>query len=296
VAGRHVLGRRLAVDALMALPDIRQRVGYLFVAVAVGHIILISAQVNSRAGVPLLEAAVFEVFSQAQRVASAAIGGVRTVWREYVDLRAVRLDNQALERQVADLEVELQQQRALAQQSAALRQLLDLHDRSQVPTRSAEVIAGSPAPDFRTVTIDRGTGDGVRADMAVIAASGVVGRVVMPTRWSAKVQLLIDRNAAAAALVERSRTQGIVVGGGDDTLRMEFVSATGDVRAGDVLVTSGIDGIYPKGFVIGSVDGIERAGVAYKLIKVRPAVDFSGIEHVLVVLTLPSGPPAGGSE
>jgi rod shape-determining protein MreC len=125
----------------------------------------------------------------------------------------------------------------------------------------------------------------VMADMAVIAPAGVVGRVVMPATRAAKVQLLIDRNAAAGALVERSRAQGVVTGGGDDRLRMDYVSEVADVIVGDLVVTSGIDGIYPKGYVIGQVESVVKSGNAYKTITVRPAVDFTSLEEVLVVLT-----------
>src|SRR5207237_4332947 len=133
--------------------------------------------------------------------------------------------------------------------------------------------AAGATPDFRTVTIDKGTLDGVKANMAVIAPAGVVGRVVMPTTRAAKVQLLIDRNAAAGALVERSRAQGVVTGGGGDRLRMDYVSEVADVRVGDLVVTSGIDGIYPKGYVIGQVESVEKSGNSYKTIIVKPAVD-----------------------
>ena len=85
--------------------------------------------------------------------------------------------------------------------------------------------------------------------MSVIATAGVVGRVVVPSRRAAKVQLLIDRNAAAGAIIERSRAQGVAVGGGDDRLRLEYVSGVADIVTGDVVMTSGIDGIYPKGFI-----------------------------------------------
>ena len=149
----------------------------------------------------------------------------------------------------------------------------------------AEIIAAGATPDFRTMTIDKGTRDGVRADMAVISSSGVVGRIVVPSIRAAKVQMLIDRNAAAGALVERSRAQGVVVGGGDDRLRMEYVPETADVAVGDVVVSSGIDGIFPKGFVIGRVEAIEKNGAAYKRILVHAAVDFVGLEEVLIVLT-----------
>jgi rod shape-determining protein MreC len=130
----------------------------------------------------------------------------------------------------------------------------------------------------------------------VIAPTGVVGRVVMPTGRAAKVQLLVDRNAAAAAVIERTRAQGLVLGGGDDWLRMEYVSETADIAVGDVVVTSGIDGIFPKGFVIGRVESVEKNGVAYKKIIVKPAVDFRSVEEVLVVLTSPSRDAAGGQE
>jgi rod shape-determining protein MreC len=121
--------------------------------------------------------------------------------------------------------------------------------------------------------------------MAVIAPAGVVGRVVVPSLRAAKVQLLIDRNAAAGALIERSRAQGVVVGAGDELLRLEYVSEIADVAVGDVVVTSGIDGIFPKGFIIGRVEALDRSGRAYRRIAVRPAVDFSSLEEVLVVLT-----------
>jgi len=125
-----------------------------------------------------------------------------------------------------------------------------------------------------------------------------VGRVVVPSRRAAKVQLLIDRNAAAGAIDERSRAQGVVVGAGDRRLQMEYVSEVSDIVVGDLVVTSGIDGIYPKGYAIGRVETVERAGGAYKRIVVKPAVDFSSIEEVLVVLTLGPGREAteGGTE
>ena len=121
--------------------------------------------------------------------------------------------------------------------------------------------------------------------MAVIAGDGVVGRVVVPSGRAAKVQLLIDRNAAAGALVARSRAQGVVKGVGDDRLELQFVSEAADVATGDLVVTSGIEGIFPKGFTIGHVDAVEKTGPSYKRITVRPAVNFSSLEEVLVVLT-----------
>jgi rod shape-determining protein MreC len=265
--------------------DIRQRTGYLFLAVTLGHVILISAQVNSRSGVPVLEQVTFGVFAEVQRTMTAGVSGVRHLWSDYVGLRYVRAENAQLKQQLADAQIELQQQRALADRSRGLDKLLELRQRVTLNTVAAEVIASGASPEFRTLTVDKGTQQGVRPDTAVIAPAGVVGRVVVPSLRAAKVQLIIDRNAAAGALIERSRAQGVVVGGGDELLHLEYVSEIADVAMGDAVVTSGIDGIFPKGFIIGRVEAIERSAGAYRRITVRPAVDFSSLEEVLLVLT-----------
>ncbi|MGE0443799.1 MAG: rod shape-determining protein MreC [Vicinamibacterales bacterium] len=269
----------------MALLDIRQRTGYLFVAVTIGHIILISAQVNTQRGVPVLEAVTFGVFAEVQRGATAMIAGIHDTWVNYFALQQVRGENERLRDEVARLRIELQREQALASQSRTLQDLLELKGSSALSTTAAAVIAGSASPDFRTVTIDKGANEGLRPDLAVIAPAGVVGRVITPSALAAKVQLLIDRNAAVGALDERSRAQGVVVGTGETRLRMEYVPGTADVQVGDAIVTSGIDGIYPKGFVIGQIESIERGSGEFTAIVIRPAVDFSTLESVLVVLS-----------
>ncbi len=269
----------------MALLDIRQRAGYLFLAVMVGHVVLISAQVSSSRGVPVLEEVTFGLFSEVQRGAWSVVSGTRQVWAGYVGLRGVREENEKLRQRLADVEVELQEQRALADRSRGFERLLELRGRTELQTTAAEVIASSVAPEFRTLTIDKGSQQGLLTDMAVIAPTGIVGRVVSPTARASKVQLLIDRNAAAGSLVERSRAQGVVTGRGDGLLRMEYVDEIAELAVGDTVVTSGIDGIFPKGFVIGRIERIDRSGGGYKEILVKPAVDFTTLEEVLVVLT-----------
>jgi rod shape-determining protein MreC len=282
----------------VALIDIRQRTGYLLLTVVLAQILLISAQVNSRSGVPVLEQVTFSVFSEAQRGTFGIVSGFRNAWSNYIGLRRVKSENDDLKRQLAVTQVALQEQRALADRSRSLEQMLDLRSHVALSTVVAEIIGAAATPDFRTVTIDKGAGDGLKKDMSVISPAGVVGRIVVSSVRSAKVQLLIDRNAAAGGIVERSRAQGILVGEGDRQLRMDFVADAADVIVGDVIVTSGIDGIYPKGFVIGRVETVEKSGGAYHRIIVRPAVDFSGLEDVLVVVTPTPGrdPASGASE
>jgi len=278
----------------MAFPDIRQRGGVLFGAVVLAQIILISAQVNSRSGVPVLEQVTFGVFAEVQRAAAGTVNFVGRGWTGYIALRGVQAENKTLKARLDTLQVELQEQRALAERSQQLQKLLELRNRVSLPTTAADIIGLGASPDFQTVTISKGTADGVKGDMAVISPAGVVGRIVTPSNRASKVQLLVDRNAAAGALVERSRAQGVVLGTGEGVLRMEYVAELGDVRPGDTVVTSGVDGIYPKGFVIGHVGTVERRGGAYKTITVRPAVDARDLESVLVVLAQPVVTPEGG--
>jgi rod shape-determining protein MreC len=276
------------LDNIQRTTTARPRTGLLFLAVVVGHVILISSQVQSRSGVPVLEGVTFGAFARLQESTAGAIKSVRNVWGSYVDLRGARAENAELRGRVTDLEIRLQEQRALAERSSRLQALLDLKPFVSAPTLAADVIAGYVNPGILTVTIDRGRDDGVMPDMAVISSGGVVGRVIGPVAaHAARVQLLIDYHgpAAAAALTERTRAGGMIVGReGDPPLRMDFVSNLSDVKAGDVVVTSGADGIYPRGFRVGWVDKSERGDGLSLAITVRPAVDFRALEEVLVVL------------
>ena len=269
----------------MALADIRQRPGVVLGAAILLHVALISAQVNTASGLPVLQVVTFGSFSEVQRGTMAIIDGVRGIWSGYVALQQVQEENIALKQELQTLQVRLQQERAEAQRTDNLRQLLELRERANLDTVAAEVIAGAASPDFQTVTIDKGSSESLDTDMAVISPAGVVGRLILPSRRASKVQLLIDRNAAAGALIERTRVQGVVIGIGDGLLRMQYVPGTSDVKTGDLVVTSGIDGIFPKGFVIGTIDHTERGAGAYHEIVIRPAVDFSRLEEVLVVRT-----------
>ena len=267
----------------------KPRIGLLFLAVIVGHVILISTQVQSRTGMPVLEAVTFGAFARVQQGTAGVVRAVRDTWVNYAYLRGARAENEALKTRVAELEVRLQEQRSLAEKSERLQALLDLRPTVSAPMVAAEVIAGYADAGMLTITIDRGTRDGVMENMAVIASTGVVGRVLSPVAaHAARVQLIIDENAAVGAVTERSRSGGMVIGWrGDPPLRMDLVSNLSDVQPGDLVVTSGADGIYPKGFNIGRVETSERGAQLYRSISVRPLADFRALEEVLVVLREP---------
>ena len=276
----------------MALLDIRQRVGWLFMTVTVMHLILISAQVQTRRGVPMLEEVIFGSMAEVQRVATGGIGEARGFWQSYLNLRQTGRENESLKQRVSQLEVALQRERALAGQTRVLQEMLQLKTETQFATTPAMVIASGASPEFRTLTLDKGSSQGLAADMAVLAPAGVVGRVILPTPRAAKVQLIIDRNAAAAGLVERSRAQGVVVGTGTERMRFEYVPGTADLKVGDRVVTSGMDGIYPKGFVIGQIESIQRTAGEFSDVLIRPSVNLSALETVLVVTSATEVPKA----
>jgi rod shape-determining protein MreC len=277
----------------MALPDTRHRARYLFIAVVVGHILLISAQVGSRSGPPLLQAALVTALTSVQRASWAVVAGVRGVWDGYVWLRGVRGDNERLTRENTDLRVQLQQERSNARGAGDMRALLDLRSRTPWKTTAAEVVAGSASPSYKSIVLDKGRQDGVQRDMAVINAAGIVGRVVVVAGGTSVVQLAIDRNAAAACVIERTGAQGIVLGNGDGSLRMEYLSATAEMDRGDRVVTSGTDRVYPKGLLLGVVEHFDRSGPTFRSVIVRPVVDFSQLASVLVLLApAPSPAPA----
>ena len=270
--------------------DIRRRTGYLFLAVMLGHVILISAQVQDRGGAAMLSAVTFGVVSRIQLATASAVDSVRGVFHNYVWLRGARTENETLRRQVVELGGQLEEQRARAAQVVMLEEALALRQSLPIETITARVIAGDPTPGFPAVTIDRGSADGIRANMAVIAPRGVVGRIYgRLEEHAAQVQLIVGRSAGAAAYLERTGAGGNVIGGAQDPpLRLDDVPNLVDVQLGDLVLTSGLDGIFPRGYTLGRVERAERGSGTYREIAVRPTVDFSNLQYVLVVTSPPS--------
>ncbi len=266
-----------------------RRILALFLILSFGHVLLISAQVQSRSGLPLVQAAAFGVFAGVQHAAAGLADAWRSFWSNYIALRGVVADNDALQQRVLELEGQVQAQAAIVSQTRGLEELLGLQQRVVAPTLAARVLAGNPAPGALIITIDRGSADGVRTDMAVLGHHGVVGRVITLTARAAQVQLLIGRLAGAGAITDETLAAGVVRGGaGDPPLEMNYVDVLHDVRVGERVLTSGLDGIYPRGFLIGTVARAVKGSGTYSDLAVRPAVDFSRLDLVLVVLQRPA--------
>lgn len=266
--------------------DSFRRTFALFLALSFLHVLAISAQIQSKSGMPVIQAATFGVFASIQHVTSGVGDLGHSFWSNYVALRGVAAENDTLKKRVLELEGITQAQAAIVSQTSELESLLRLQRSLVAPTLAARVIAGDPAPGADMITIDRGVADGVEPDMAVIGHAGVIGRVFnRPTAHAAQVQLLRGRLAAAHAVTEQSLAAGMVQGGaGDPPLEMNFVDVLRDVHPGERVLTSGLDGIFPQGFVIGTVERAVKGSGFYSDLRIRPAVDFSRLDVVLVVM------------
>jgi rod shape-determining protein MreC len=262
----------------------------LFLVLSFAHLLLMSVQVQARSGLPLIQAAAFNIFAAVQHATSAVADTGQSFWSNYVALHGVAAENDALKKRVLELEGYMQAQAAILNQTHELERLLKLKESLVAPTMAARVIAGDAAPGALTITIDRGSADGIQTNMAVIGHAGVIGRVInSPTPHAAQVQLLISHNAGAGAFTEQSGAVAPVRGGaGSPPLEMDYVDLLKDVKIGERVLTSGMDGVYPRGFLIGTVERAVKGSGVYSSIGVRPATDFSDIHVVLVILARPA--------
>ncbi len=194
-----------------------------------------------------------------------------------------------LVRRVAELEQKQVQMTELEKENDRLRKLLDFKKQISYQTLAARVIAWDLAPWRKTVVIDKGSRQGLKKRMAVVNAQGLVGRVIEVAAYDARVILLLDPESRVSALFQESRDLGVVEGDGSSLLRMIHVDRQTTVKVGDVAVSAGLGGVYPKGIPIGKVEtvGTEKESLELYAL-VRPYVDFSKLEEVLCVASSPA--------
>lgn len=283
----------------MALPT-RARSARLLVVTLVS-ISLVTITVDYRQGdagpLASLGNAALTVISPLQEAVSKVTKPVGNFFSTLVRLPSIRNDNRELRARVAELESQVATSTNDAARLAELEALLGLREGLEdVGTTGALVIASGVSNFEWTITIDKGSNDGIALDMPVVAAAGLVGRVARVSPESSFVQLIIDPDSFVAGRLDVSRTTGLVSGEGERDLRMSIVSTEAEVMPGEQVVTAGYriqgvtEGIFPPGILIGSVSRVLPAEAELeKFITVRPAVDFSSLEAVLVVLTDGSG-------
>lgn len=219
-----------------------------------------------------------------QRVFSFPARAIEGVWHDYAELRRVREENRLLQREITRLKTELAQYREYYFTYADLMRLLKLKNQADRPLLGANIVGKDLVPWVDSVTIDRGRLDGVRSGSVVRAGEGIVGQVVETSLYFSKVMLLTDPASGIAALVQRTRVPGIVRGAGRGLCVLTYVRKDSDVVLGDEIVTSGTDGVFPKGLPIGIVSAVRPPSESelFMEITVTPHVRVDLLEHVLV--------------
>lgn len=231
------------------------------------------------------ERLVMNLFSPVDNVGSGVNNFFADLWSDYIDLVDVRRENKQLRETVKIMNSRLVADREAIHENDRLKQLLELKSSIKAPSVAALVIGEDSSPWFKTLVINRGSVDGLAEGMPVVAANGVVGQVVKVAAGSARVLLLTDHASGIAALVQRSRARGVVKGKGSSFCSLEFSLRDEDVKVGDMIVTSGIGGIFPKGLVIGEVTMVKKGEYGiFQTIDLRPAVNMAKLEEVLVLL------------
>jgi rod shape-determining protein MreC len=274
----------------MAVPTdvIPRRPTLLFIVVLALLFLLMSVSSQTRyvgETRTMFERSVMTIFSPVPKFVNWVGTAAQDIQHGYVDMRRAVGENVDLRRKVAELTVKnlkLQQSEGDVQR---LRGLLAYAEKFDLQTSMAQTIMLDTAGRFKSIIIDQGSADGVMVNDVVANANGLVGRVVLTTNDLAKVQLVTDNNCSVGSLVERTRRQGVVRGNGSTNVQMFDIPALSDVQPGDRILTAGIDGVYPRGIMIGSVVRAEPGQSLFKTVTVKPAADFGAIEEVIVIHT-----------
>ena len=209
--------------------------------------------------------------------------GASDLWHNYFYLRGVRQENRALREQIEQLQLEQVRLKQDADQAHRLQTLLGFKEQFIAKTLPAQVNGSSGSEQSRTVYIDNGSREGVQMDMAVISATGVVGKVINVFRSTSQLLLINDQQSGVGAILEQSRLQGVLKGKSSGELVIDKIMADEEVKPGDKVLTSGGDQIFPKGLIIGTIDRISK-GPEFLQISVKPSAALNRLEEVLVIV------------
>ena len=257
----------------------------------IGIIALIAVNIvvlslNSRRSTTFgLERIAISFIAPFQELVTRTIRFARDIWQDYFYLVTVTRQNRVLNTQLNRAIQMSNQWHETELANTRLRNLLDFQKTINERLVAAEVIGKDPSAWFKTVIIDKGRNESISKGLPVVMPQGIAGQVIEVSKHYSKVMLIIDRNSAVDALVQRTRARGIIKGESTDRCRLEYVLRKNDIRIGDTVVSSGLDGVYPKGLRIGRVaEVIEHDGDIFHEVIITPFVDFEKLEEVLVVL------------
>ena len=244
----------------------------------------VNLQKDSKDG-PWLFRPFFFISGLTQGMYSSFSFGVRNTTDLYLNLIDIKKNNRLLNEELEGLKAQLGELNELQLENERLNKLLDFRQKSKMDLLAAKITGRDLFPDYDTVTIDRGQSHGVEKGMASITTAGGVGYVIQVEPYSSQLLLITDRYATVDSIVQRSRARGILHGYTKDTTLLKYLKRTDDVKVGDLVVTSGLDNIFPKGFPIGVVTDVEKDDYGFEqTVKVQPSVNSNNLEEVFVVL------------
>lgn len=211
--------------------------------------------------------------------------GVRGTTAMYIDLINIKKTNLELSNKNNELLTRMMEMTELKDENDRLRALLDFRQSTKMELVTAEVINRDLfSPDHSTITINKGTQHGLKSGQAVITVQGALGYVYRPEALTSKVMLITDRYSVVDGVVQRTRAHGIVEGKTQTSCQLKYVEKTEDVKKGDLVVTGGLDNIFPKGFPVAIVENVERKNFSVSLkVDLKPVVDPFKVEEVFVV-------------
>lgn len=250
---------------------------------------LISLRARQQKGIAFLDALLLEVCSPFQKASTLVIQTVHQTFQQYLFLVHLQRENEMLRQRVAELQKEnhLKEEALLANER--LRNLLQFKEKFSTSIVAAEVIGQDPSAWFKSVTINKGERDGIRKGMAVISPDGVVGQILKTAPHYATVLLITDYSSAIDSIVQRTRARAIVEGGGENRCQLKYLLRTEEVNAGDVIMTSGLAGNFPKGLLIGEIRKVEKKGRGiFQYAELVPSVDLTKLEELLVIAESPA--------
>ena len=262
----------------------RYRFLLLAIILVLATVFLYSYNLRQKTATTFFERAVLTFAAPFQASIDGFVDTATGTWRNYLWLVDAQQRNLELEQENQELHSRLQQVQEISLQNERLRKLLafvDDLDRAALP---AQIIGEDASNWARTIIIDKGTRAGLRTGLPVVAAQGVVGRIIKIAPGSSRVLLLTDASSAVAALIQRTRTRGIIRGRGAN-LSIEYALRDDDIQVGDLLVTSGMGGVFPKGLPLGLVESVEKGQFGlFQQVKAAPTIDFSLLEEVMVIV------------
>jgi rod shape-determining protein MreC len=249
------------------------------------HLALLSLQIEGPSGTLLFKTWTLAAQTPIIAFSSWITDGIGNVWRGYVWMVGARSENEQLKETVRQLSLMNNAYEQIRQENVRLRRLVLLNNRMAYRTVGARIIARAPLFLSNIIYIDRGSSDGVRVDAPVISGDGIIGRVILITRHQSQVQLITNPDASIGAMLERTRTPGVLKGAGDMLLSLDYIGSLEQTQIGDIVVSSGLDGVYPKGLMIGKIVKSEKGKGVFRSIKVAPVMDLMHLEEVSVLLS-----------